>query len=348
LKAAIVILNFNGAHHLEQFLPSVIENSPEWSEIIVADNGSEDHSLEFMRVNHPKIRVISFSKNYGFAGGYNKALEQVDAEYYAILNSDCQVTSGWLEGMVAHLDESENNVAAQPKIKDFKKRNYFEYAGASGGFIDKYGYPFCRGRIFNNCERDIGQHNDIREIFWASGACLVIKSNAFWEAEGFDADLFAHMEEIDLCWRLKNMGHRVFCYPESVVYHLGGGTLSVQSPFKTYLNFRNNLSIIVKNDYRSNYRNRLIKRMVLDGIAGVHFLVSRGPAHFAAVVKAHIHFYKILPELKRKRLYWRDKARNVNRSGIFKGSITHSFFREKKRVFGALSSRDIVRQGRRK
>ncbi|MCA1764622.1 MAG: glycosyltransferase family 2 protein [Flavobacteriales bacterium] len=290
MKAAIVILNFNGAHHLEQFLPSVVENTPNWAEVIVADNGSNDDSLKFMSENYPDIRIIELPENYGFAGGYNEALKQVDAEYYALLNSDCEVTPGWLEGIVAHLDESEMSVAAQPKIKDFNKRNYFEYAGAAGGFIDKYGYPFCRGRIFNNCERDIGQHNDTREVFWASGACLVIKSKAFWAAEGFDAGLFAHMEEIDLCWRLKNMGYRVYCYPKSVVYHLGGGTLSAQSSFKTYLNFRNNLTIIVKNDYRSRYRKRLLKRMVLDGAAGIHFFFSRGPSHFAAVLKAHFRW----------------------------------------------------------
>jgi GT2 family glycosyltransferase len=348
LKAAIVILNYNGRQHLEKFLPSVVATCPEWGEIIVADNASADDSISFLKSSYPKIRLIELKENHGFAGGYNIALKAVDAEYFAILNSDVEVTGNWLEILVSNLAADDSYVAAQPKIRDFSKREYFEYAGACGGFIDKYGYPFCRGRLFSTCERDIGQHNESREVFWASGACLVIKSQAFWEVNGFDESLFAHMEEIDLCWRLKNRGKKVFCFPEAVVFHLGGGTLSAQSPKKTFLNFRNNLSIILKNDYRKNFFIRFLKRQILDGLAAAELLRSRGVGHFLAVIKAHFSFYGRFFQLQRKRKSLKSQISRSNYTGYFKKSLVKEYFIAKKKAFSALSSRDFIRQDRKR
>lgn len=348
MKAAIVILNFNGEAHLSRFLPSVIENCPDWARIIVADNGSTDNSLALLQNEFPKIEVIVLEQNFGFAGGYNRALDQIDASYYVILNSDVAVQSGWLETIIDKMDNEPDIAAAQPKIKDLNKKDHFEYAGAAGGFMDTNGYPFCRGRIFDNCERDIGQHDDMREVFWASGACLIIRSEVYHDAEGFDEDLFAHMEEIDLCWRLKNTGHRIYCIPQSQVYHLGGGTLAAQNPRKTYLNFRNNLLIILKNDYRSGITSLFIKRMILDGLAAIYMGFSRGPGHFLAVLKAHFHFYKSLGAYRKKRRYWREKAVKMNKTGMYRGSIIRDFYLDKKRVFGSLETRRFIRQDRKR
>lgn len=347
MKAAIVILNYNGAAHLEQFLPSVVQNCPEWAEIFVADNGSTDDSLLLLGQNFDSVQHIVLDSNYGFAGGYNRALKQIEAEYFVILNSDVMVEGKWLETMVHEMDRSPEVSAAQPKIKDFKARDHFEYAGASGGFIDKNGYPFCRGRIFDNCERDIGQHNDTREIFWASGACLVIRAKAFHAVEGFDEDLFAHMEEIDLCWRLKNAGHHIYCYPAAVVYHLGGGTLSAQHPKKTYLNFRNNLLVIVKNEYRNGIAGLVFKRMIMDGSAAFYMAFHRGLPHFFAIIKAHLHFYKMLPAYLKKRKYWKSKAIRINRTGVYRGNIVSDYHIKNKAVFSALETRKFYRQDRR-
>ena len=346
MRAAVVILNYNGADHLATFLPSVVKHTPEWAKVFVADNGSSDTSLDLLENEFPTVQVVKLNKNYGFAGGYNRALEQIDAEYYVILNSDCEVTANYLEPILDKLDQDPYLAAAQPKILNYNKKDHFEYAGAAGGFIDKYGYPFCRGRLFDNCERDIGQHNDDREIFWATGACLVVRSKAFKEVTGFDEDLFAHMEEIDLCWRLKNEGYCIYCYPESTVFHMGGGTLSAQNSFKTYLNFRNNLAIIVKNDYAKNYRKRLFKRMLMDGMAAGHFLLSRGFSHFTAILRAHFHFYAHLPKIMEKRREWKEKATSPNKSGMYKNSVAKDYFRLKRKVFSALPSRGFIRQDR--
>ncbi len=348
MKAAIVILNYNGSAHLTRFLPSVIDTCPAWAEVIVADNGSTDISVELLRSDFPQIRIIQLDGNYGYAGGYNRALTQVDSDYYALVNSDVQTTDKWLDIIINQMDQAPEIVAAQPKIKDVNKRDHFEYAGASGGFLDKNGYPFCRGRLFDTCERDIGQHNDDREVFWASGASLVIRSAHFHKFEGFDETLFAHMEEIDLCWRLKNAGHRIYCFPSSVVYHLGGGTLAVQNPRKTYLNFRNNLLILVKNDYRKNIFRRVVKRLILDGIAAFVMGFQSGPHHFFAVMHAHFHFYTHLRSYLKKRSYWRQRSVKLNRTGLFRYSIVRAYFIDRKRVFGALESRYFVRQDRKR
>lgn len=348
MKAAIVILNYNGRSHLETFLPSVIAHSPAWAEIIVADNGSTDDSLLFLKNTYPNIRTIKFAENHGFAGGYNLALREIDAPYYVLLNSDVEVTPNWLDIIIHEMDANDQIAAAQPKIKSYKDRGHFEYAGASGGFIDKYGFPFCRGRIFDNCERDIGQHNDNREIFWATGACLVVRSKAYHDAEGFDKDFFAHMEEIDLCWRLKNQGYQIYCFPQSTVFHLGGGTLSAQKPHKTYLNFRNGLTLMIKNDYRKGFFRILFTRMVLDGIAAVSFIFSRGISHSIAVVRSHFYLYGNFRILRKKRRYWRERKVTYNQTGFYRKSIVKDYYVRKMSVFGALPSRYFIRQDRTK
>ncbi len=348
MKAAVVILNFNGKNHLERFLPSVVTYTPTWAEIIVADNASTDDSIAFMEANYPEIKLIKLSENTGYAGGYNRALEHLDHPYFVLLNSDIEVTHGWLDSLIAFMDTREDVMCAQPKIKDLKDKARFEYAGASGGFIDKYWFPFCRGRIFDHCEKDIGQHDKSREVFWASGACFVVRKEAFWSVKGFDENLFAHMEEIDLCWRLKNQGARVYCIPESTVYHLGGGTLDAQNPRKTYLNFRNNLYIAVKNEYRSGLFRKMFVRMSLDGMAAFHFLFTKGIGHFMAVMKAHFHFYINLPSTIRKRKYWRSQVKTPNQTGSYKASIVKEFYFNRKRAFSALTTRLFVRQHHKK
>jgi GT2 family glycosyltransferase len=348
LKVAVVILNFNGKSHLEEFLPSVISNTPDWAEIIVADNASTDESIAFMESAFPDIRLIKMTENRGFAGGYNKALKGLAHPFYVLLNSDVEVSKNWLEPLISSMESQEGIGAAQPRILDYNKKDHFEYAGAAGGFIDQYWFPFCRGRLFDNCERDIGQHNDPREVFWASGACLVVKSAVYWEVEGLDEDLFAHMEEIDLCWRMKNRGYQVYCFPQSKVFHLGGGTLAAVNPRKTYLNFRNNLLIAVKNDYRPKLFGRFVKRLLLDGIAAFHFLFTKGFGHFWAVLHAHFSFYLSLSKFLKKRKFLKQNANKTNRTGLFRTSIVKAYYMKKKRVFGALPSRQFIRQNREK
>lgn len=336
MKASVVILNYNGKHHLETFLPSVVRYTPKWAEIIIADNGSTDDSLPFLEKHFPKLRIIKLKKNYGFAEGYNKALKKLKSQYFVLLNSDVEVTHNWLPPIIDEMDLRPEIAAAQPKIRSYAQRDQFEYAGAAGGFIDKFGFPFCRGRLFDNCEQDQGQYDTIREVFWATGACLVIRAKAYFEAKGLDKRFFAHMEEIDLCWRLKNRGYKIYCFPHSVVYHLGGGTLAAQNHRKTYLNFRNNLMMIFKNDYRKGFIFFLFLRMVLDGLAGVHFLFSRNPRHFAAVIHAHFSFYKRLGSLIKSRKYWRKKSLHPNCAGYYQRSIVSDFFISKKKIFGDL------------
>ncbi len=338
-----MILNYNGVSHLRQFLPSVVAYTPDWAEIIVADNGSTDCSLAAIESEFPSIRAIALGHNYGFAGGYNLALRQINAGYYIILNSDVEITEGCFTKLIERMDSMPEVSAAQPKIRDYKRRDHFEYAGAAGGFIDKHGYPFCRGRIFNFCERDIAQHDDMREVFWASGACLVVRSKVFHEIGGFDESLFAHMEEIDLCWRLKNQGHRIFCFPEARVYHLGGGTLSAGRPRKTFLNFRNNLIIVLKNDLRKRLFWRLLKRISLDGLGAVYLLFTKGPLHFLAVMRAHFAFYFMFPKVRKERRRLKAKAKDRNRTGVYRHAIFQSYFLDGKKVFGALESRFFVR-----
>ena len=301
IKTAVVILNWNGKSWLEKFLPNVIQHSND-AEVIIADNNSSDDSIKFLEENYPNIRIIQNDGNYGYAKGYNLALKQIDAEYFVLLNSDIEVTKDWISPIISLMDSDKTISACQPKILDCNNKNKFEYAGASGGYIDKFGYPFCRGRIFDFLEEDKGQYNDSTEVFWATGACLFIRASHFWEVGGLDEDFFAHQEEIDLCWRLKNKGYKIMVEPKSVVYHVGGGTLNVGSPFKTHLNFRNNLYMMFKNLPLSSLFVIIPIRLVLDGIAAITFLGNKkGISHLFAVIKAHFSFYFEIPKLIAKR-----------------------------------------------
>ena len=301
-KIAIVILNWNGDKLLQQFLPSVIEFSKGDSiEIVVADNGSTDGSLTMIRDKFPEVTVLDLEQNFGFASGYNEALKQIEADYFVILNSDVEVTAGWLEAPIRLMQSDDGIAAVQPKILSYYNRTHFEYAGAAGGFIDKYGYPFCRGRIFDEVEADHGQYDTVTDVFWATGACIFVRSDLFHEVGGFDATFWAHMEEIDLCWRLKNSGYRIVYTPESRVYHVGGGTLAYNNPKKLYLNFRNNLWLLYKNLPANQLFYILFIRMILDSVAAIKLLGGFNFDGIKSVLKAHWHFYKSLPELNRKR-----------------------------------------------
>lgn len=299
-RLAIAILNWNGKEWLEKFLPIVVQHSPE-ADIYIIDNASVDDSVTFVENNFPSVKVIQNSKNEGFAAGYNSGLKNIDAEIYCLLNSDVEVTQNWIPPMIALFDSDQSIAAAQPKILSYHNRNFFEYAGAGGGFIDNLGFPYCRGRIFNSIEEDKGQYDDETEIFWASGCSLFIRSKDFREQGGFDERFFAHQEEIDLCWRLKNSGKKIMYTGKSAVYHVGGGTLSNQNPEKTFLNFRNNLSMMLKNLPFPNLLWLLFFRLSLDGIAGIQFAFKHGFSHLWAVVRSHVGFYAQLPETWRRR-----------------------------------------------
>lgn len=276
--------------------------SLEICEVIVADNCSTDDSLFFVRANYPHIRIIENNRNGGYAGGYNDALRHVQAEFYVLLNQDVEVTSGWVETVISRMEEDSNIAAAQPKLLDYYKRDLFEYAGASGGYMDMFGYAFCRGRVFDSLEEDKGQYDDVVDVFWATGACLFVRSEAFWKAGALDEDFFAHQEEIDLCWRLKNLGYRVISVPQSVVYHVGGGSLPQGNPRKAYLNFRNNLFMMFKNLPLSELWWKLWIRLALDGIAAVQSVVKDGNFKtMFAIVKANLSFLISIPLLIRKR-----------------------------------------------
>ena len=299
MKVAVVILNWNGKALLEQFLPSVVAHSNE-AVVYVADNASEDTSVEFVQKNFPQVKIIQNKENGGFAKGYNDALKNVSEDIFILLNSDVEVTAGWIPPLIAALDSPEV-VAAQPKILNFRKRDFFEYAGAAGGFIDKFGYPYCRGRIFETLEEDTGQYDKLVDIFWASGACLAIRKEEFWKAGAFDEDFFAHQEEIDLCWRIFNRGKKVQAVGNSRVYHLGGATLDSMNPRKTFYNFRNSLYALLKNVPGRKVYLLLFIRLLLDGIAGIKFLISLKFSHFQAVIRAHFSFYLNFQKIKRKR-----------------------------------------------
>lgn len=301
MKLAIVILNWNGKKLLEQFLPSVVKHSQQ-ADVYLADNASTDDSVSFVKNNYPSIKIIQNKENGGYAKGYNDALKHIEADVFCLLNNDIEVTKDWLTPIIQAFEDDEATAIIQPKLLDHKNKDYFEYAGAAGGFIDKYGYPFCRGRIFNTIEKDDGQYNDTAEIFWASGACFFIRSQVFKELNGFDEHFFAHMEEIDLCWRAKNSGYSLKYVGNSKVYHVGGATLNTGNPRKTYLNFRNSLYTLTKNA-KGFLLPILLIRLILDGIAGLKFLFELKPSHFLAIIRAHFSFYyRINGLLKQRRL----------------------------------------------
>jgi len=314
MKIAVVILNWNGKKLLKQFLPSVIEHSPE-AAIYLADNASTDDSILFVKQTFPSVQIIKNKENGGYAKGYNDALKDIDADVFCLLNSDVEVSKGWLQPIIETFKSEIDTAIIQPKLLDFNKRTYFEYAGAAGGFIDKYGYPYCRGRIFNTLEEDKGQYNDIFEIFWASGACLFIRSKVFKELNGLDEYFFAHMEEIDLCWRAKNLGYAVKYVGDSVIYHLGAATLSTQNPKKTFLNFRNSLFAVTKNA-KGFLLGIIFIRLILDGVAGLKFLMEFKPKHTFAVLKAHFSFYSHLKRLLIQRKSIKSKTKYYQKTSI--------------------------------
>lgn len=301
MKTAVVILNWNGRGLLERFLPSVTAYTNGSHGVFVADNASTDDSVAFVQANYPQVGIIRLDKNYGFADGYNRALRQIEADYFCLLNSDVEVTAGWVETITSFMDTHPDVAVCQPKLLSQTAKNQFEYAGACGGFIDKFGYPFCRGRMFSTLEKDEGQYDQPCDIFWATGACMFVRSEIYRKLGGLDADFFAHMEEIDFCWRVKNAGYRIACCPEAVAYHLGGATLSKSSSRKTYLNFRNNWLMLYKNLPKKRLFPVFALRWVSDVTAAFRFLLDSGWGDCKAVFKAHRDFLRMLPQTREKR-----------------------------------------------
>lgn len=294
MKVAIAILNWNGRSWLEKFLPTVILHSPE-ADIYVIDNASTDNSTEIVRKSFPMVKIVENSGNNGFAAGYNQGLRHIDADIFCLLNSDVEVTAGWLIRVREIFKNNSEIAVVQPKILDYYNRDHFEFAGAAGGFLDNLGYPYCRGRLFETIEKDSGQYDDETEIFWASGCCFFIRSEDFWGQNGFDERFFAHQEEIDLCWRLKNSGRSIIYTSNSTVYHIGGGTLNKQSARKTFLNIRNNFTMLLKNLPANAIFPVLLTRLILDAAAAVHFGLKMGFPHLLAVLRAHFSFYRQIP-----------------------------------------------------
>ncbi len=322
-KLAIVILNYNGRNYLQKFLPTVLKYAGSYP-VFVADNHSSDHSVSYLQKEFPSVQILEFKKNYGFSEGYNRALERIEAEYCMLLNSDVEVTPGWLDPLIRLLDQNPGIAACQPKLLQYGKRSHFEYAGAAGGFIDKFGYPFCRGRIFKTMEQDFGQYNDTSSIFWASGACMLVRSSVFKDLGGFDPDFFAHMEEIDLCWRMKLSGFEIYYCGESVTYHVGGGTLHESDPFKTYLNFRNSLITLIKNSKRTWLIWKLFMRFVFDLAACMRFLFFDSPKVFLAVIRANYEVYRNLGHHLKKRT--KIKRENKFLTNVYQGSLVFSYY----------------------
>lgn len=337
IKAAVVILNWNGRKFLEQFIPKVVAYNPAYSEIIIADNCSTDDSVEWMTNHFPQIKIIKNASNGGFAKGYNEALSQLDAEYFVLLNSDVEVTDNWMDPIITLMDNDLTIAACQPKIRSYNEREKFEYAGAAGGFIDKWGFTFCRGRIFNTYENDLGQYDDTREVFWATGACLFVRASAWKEIGGFDEDFFAHMEEIDLCWRLRNKEWKVMYCGSSTIYHIGGGTLTTKNPQKTFLNFRNNLILLCKNHAPGYFWLKIGLRMVLDSIASIRFLLTGEFTHSWAVFRAHMSFYKQLTKTLRKRREMKKEIKKYATSCIYKKSLIIAYYFNNKKKFSQLN-----------
>lgn len=325
-KIAVVILNWNGKKLLEEFLPSIVQFSPE-ATIYLADNASSDDSISFVKNTFPSIKIIQNTDNFGFAKGYNQALRFVEEEYYALVNSDIEVTENWLAPILNIFENQPETAIIQPKILDYKNKEMFEYAGAGGGFIDKYGFPFCRGRIFQSLEKDNNQYNDEIDVFWASGACFFIRKEVFKKLNGFDEDFFAHQEEIDLCWRAFNLNYKVKYTGKSTVYHVGGATLKESSPHKTFLNFRNSLWMMLKNVPKRKLFQTMFVRLFLDGQAGLQFALHGKFSHLWAILKAHCYFYLLIFKFLNKR----ESNQYVNYYKI--NSIVYYHFIKKGKVF---------------
>jgi GT2 family glycosyltransferase len=353
-RVAVVILNWNGVKYLRQFLPSVLSSAWPDLDIIVGDNASTDGSVEFLKAEYPSISIVQNDQNYGFTGGYNKVLSQVDADYYVLLNSDVEVFPGWITPVINLMESDPLIAAAAPKIKAFNQPGYFEHAGAAGGFIDEFGYPFCQGRMFYEIEADNGQYQQSKEVFWATGAAMFVKKHCWDEAGGFDDRFFAHMEEIDLCWRLKNMGYKIMYCAESEVLHMGGGTLNAENPFKTFLNFRNNLLLLQNNlpFWRAFFTIGF--RIWMDLLALFRFLSEGKRKDAWAVSRAHQNFFLGLFKKSEKPKVRKAEGKNAAdaatslptahslQKGMYKGSIVWDFFVKKKRHFTDLRPEDFL------
>ena len=330
-STAVVILNYNGIEHLRRFLPSVVKHTPE-CQLVVVDNKSTDTSVDFVRKSYPEIQVVLLDRNYGFSGGYNRGLQSVRADNYILLNSDVEVTEGWVDHLINYMRTNPEVAVCQPKILSLPNKGKFDYAGAAGGFVDLLGYPFCRGRVFDHIEEDQGQYNQNLNIFWAGGACFFIRSSVFYELGGFDEDFFAHMEEIDLCWRSQRAGYQTAYIHSSKVYHLGGGTLKDTNPVKTYLNFRNGLELLVKNTAISHLFWKLPCRLALDMVASIRFLLQGSLRHFLAVLKAEMAFWIRLPRTWAKR----NKQPYPYISPLFESVIVWEYFIRGRKTFQSL------------
>jgi hypothetical protein len=329
-SVAIVILNYNGRHYLEKFLPNIIRYSQGY-DIWVADNASTDQSIEWLNEHYPELKTLLISENKGYAGGYNEALKRISSDYYILLNSDIEVTENWIEPVISFMDSDTKIAACQPKIRAFDLPTHFEYAGAAGGYMDYLGYPFCRGRIFDTREEDLGQYDDEKDVFWATGACLFVRASAFHQAKGFDESFFAHMEEIDLCWRLLNMKYRITYCGKSVVYHVGGGTLHKSNPRKTCLNYRNNLIMLFKNLPKGRRWKTVLIRLVLDGISSVRFMATGAWPDVIAIIKAHFAFYAMIPSLTK------NTRRTTYRAPLYYRSVVWEYFVLGKHRFNQLT-----------
>ena len=338
IKTAVVILNWNSLGWLQRFLAGVVNYSvgPD-SEVYVADNGSSDGSIDWISRIFKEVKIIRFDKNHGFAGGYNLALNQIDAKYFVLLNSDVEVTEGWLNPLVEYMDHNPGVASCQPKIKSFHTRNSFEYAGAAGGFIDKLGYTFCRGRIFDVVEKDFGQYDDAADIFWSTGACMVVRSDAWSKCGGFDNGFFAHMEEVDLCWRFHRSGYRVCYVPGSIVFHVGGGVLPYNSELKTFLNFRNSLYLLYKNLPENKLKRTILIRRILDGVAAIMFLFKGRFRNVKAIWKAHGDYRKNIGILKGKRSSYKELTVPENVSLVLNKSIVFRFYIKGEKTFSSLN-----------
>ena len=337
MRTAVVILNWNGEKFLNQFLPVLLRNTQlPGVDIYVADNASTDNSLSLIEEQFPTVKTLLLDKNYGFAGGYNKALAQINADYFVLLNSDVEVTENWLQPLLNYMNENADVAACQPKIKSFYNRDYFEHAGASGGFIDYLGFPFCRGRVVGTAEMNRGQYDTVIDVFWATGACLLIRSELYNQVGGLEDEFFAHMEEIDLCWRLKGQGFRIVCIPQSEVYHVGGGTLQVEHPHKTYLNFRNNLLMLYKNLPQKSLSNIMRWRMLFDYAAAFQLFVTGKPQNAKSVREARKDFKKMLPGFVDKRIENLSSATRTDFPEMLRKSIVIEYYLKGNKTYSKL------------
>lgn len=338
MKVAVVILNWNGEKMLDKYLPTLLQHLQESVEVFVADNASTDNSVALLKEKFPSVKRILLDKNWGFAKGYNQALRQINATYYILLNSDIEVSSGWLSPLITWMDAHPETAACQPKLLSIRQRDYFEYAGACGGFIDKYGYPFCRGRVFDVVEKDEGQYDEVCPILWATGACLMLRATDYWKVGGLDGRFFAHNEEIDLCWRLRAMGRDIYCIPESKVYHVGGGTLPKNNPMKTYLNFRNNLTMLYKNLETDELQHVMRVRWWLDYVAAFKMLILDGHwGDFKAVFKARKAFRKWKKDFEGDRQYLLQHRSVSNRQLLSPYSVLWQYYGKGRHHFSELT-----------